>query len=181
MSDYSFMKSGSGNVSGTFELSDDFKEDISILMSYFIEKSAEVAAKYSNYCGRNGVTKKDLEYGMKYQVFEIGGNLAEIDRIREEFREDMENCECEEYIDDDGTPMDYTCEYCLNKDKEAGIDDMIVPDHEIDEFEIISGDKINESNREFINKVHCCYLKFPDWEPETLISQKLKEAIIAMS
>ena len=91
MSDYSFMKSGFNSegsaMANPFEGFSE--EDIQILLSLFVSNAMINAAKYSKLAGRNGVTKTDVEYGLKYEVFEF---FQRDDLIQgyEEIKKDME-------------------------------------------------------------------------------------------
>ena len=95
MSDFSFMKSGfneGGNINGNpfegFSM-----EDIQILLSLFVSNAMINAAKYSKFAGRNGVTKKDIEYGLKYEVVEFFKRddlLKGYEEIKQEMEEEIE-------------------------------------------------------------------------------------------
>ena len=91
MSDYSFMKSGfnSGGSSMANPFEGFSEEDIQILLSLFVSNAMINAAKYSKLAGRNGVTKTDVEYGLKYEVFEF---FQRDDLLQgyEEIKKDME-------------------------------------------------------------------------------------------
>ena len=41
------------------------------------EAAVVMAAKYAKGCGRNTVTSTDMEYGMKYSVCNVAGNITE--------------------------------------------------------------------------------------------------------
>ena len=67
MSDYSFMKSGLGNTNESSNtLSSGDLENIEILLSLFISNAIFNASKYVTHCGRNGVSKIDINYALKY-------------------------------------------------------------------------------------------------------------------
>ena len=61
------------------------------------------AAKYVEYCGRDGVTKTDLEYGMKYEISEFAKRdniLEDLEEMRREYHAELER-EDAEYEDEE--------------------------------------------------------------------------------
>jgi hypothetical protein len=57
------------------------------------------------------------------------------------------------------------------------LDEMIVPDNEIENFNRISEDKINNDNRDFVEKIHNYYDTWDSWTPETPLQISLRDAI----
>jgi hypothetical protein len=112
------------------------------------------AAKYVEYCQRNGVTQEDVVYGLIYEVFEFlnDPNLsANIEQSIGEINETDEE-------DDD-------------------LDDIIVPDEQIQGFSRITDELINADNEVFVNKMHNYYDNWENWEPQDEIQIILKNAI----
>ena len=83
MSDYSFMQSGlSGDYNPMASIS---PQDLILLLGVFSKNAIAKASRHVKLCGRNGVTKKDMEYALKYEVFDFLGNpdvFEEINRIK---------------------------------------------------------------------------------------------------
>lgn len=156
MSDYSFMKSGQSTILEKTSLSETELENIENMLSLFTSNAFLNAAKYVEYCERNGITKEDILYGLRYEIFEflerpdILENLAEIEK---EIM--MEN----------------------SSDDELDMEEYIIPDGELNSFERISDDKINDDNQEFVNKIHKYYDTWNAWEPKTPMEHILKNAI----
>lgn len=87
--DYSFMKTGSNN-SAEFGIN---IEEVQVILSLFISNSFINAAKYAGISKRNGVTKDDINLGLKYEVrkfFENDSLLSDIDEMKREY-EEMKN------------------------------------------------------------------------------------------
>jgi hypothetical protein len=70
MSNFSFMQSGLGGGTGEFNE----MEDLKVMLSLFISNAMINAARFVKICGRDGVTKMDIEYCLKYEVFEFFNN-----------------------------------------------------------------------------------------------------------
>jgi histone H3/H4 len=170
MSDYSFMKSGlgSGAEPSKPSLSSEDIENIEILLSLFISNAISNASKYVTHCGRNGVSKIDINYALKYEVFEFLNNKNindDIQKATEDYHAYLEELDEEESHDseDDATSSaDAT---------------FIIPDDEVDEFARIDSSLICDSNREFIEKFHKHYDKWDSWIPESPLDKILKNAI----
>ena len=101
MSDYGFMKSGFGTASEPVKkpLSGEDIEHIEILLSLFISNSISNASKYVTHCGRNGVSKEDINYALKYEVFEFLNNKninADIKQATEDYHEYLDEASYEE-------------------------------------------------------------------------------------
>ena len=166
MSDYSFMKSGlgSGNEPSKNTLSTNDIEHIEILLSLFISNAITNASKYVTHCGRNGVSKIDINYALKYEVFEFLNNKNindDIQKATEDYNDYLE--ELEEELDD-----------ANNSDTEES---FIIPDEEVDEFAQINPELICDDNREFIEKFHKHYDTWDSWEPESPLDKILKNSI----
>ena len=156
MSDYSFMKTGFSNTSAQ-GLNEDEEYNIISLVTLFGVNAMENAAQYITYCDRPGITKEDLIYGMRYEVFEFLNDpniYKKANKIKDEL------------IDEDDDDSDW-----------EDIDDLILPDEEITSFARIDESKINDENREFIEKMHHYYDMWNSWEPQTPLENILKRAI----
>jgi hypothetical protein len=103
MGDFDFMSSGLGDCEGgAYE--DKVKEFITAMLSLFISKALENSVQYVEICDRNGITKLDLEMALKYQASEFFKNPnlnAELEEVKEEIRQEMEEYDSEDYEDED--------------------------------------------------------------------------------
>jgi len=168
MSDYSFMKSGLGNSSeykpslNIYDI-----ENIEILLSLFISNAITTASKYVTYCGRNGVSKIDIQYALKYEVFEFLNRSTMLDDIKqatEDYNQYIESLNNSEDEDDAETETDE-------------LDGIIIPDDEVDEFKRIDLSLIDDDNKEFTDKIHTHYDNWDSWNPDTPLNKILKNAI----
>ena len=72
MSDYSFMRSGTATTQpSNYGLSND---DIIQMVNLFVSNAMISGSKYSKLCERNGITREDMEYGLKYEVLTFFDN-----------------------------------------------------------------------------------------------------------
>ena len=157
MSEYSFMRSGSSNI--PIQNPDIMSPaDLMALLALFSSRSMENAAKYVDYCDRNGVTTTDVIYGLRYEVFEFMNNPNIINEANE-MKEEMESVEDEE--DDDDSDWE----------------DIIVEDDEIEAFHRIDNTKIDEHNRQFITKMHKYYDEWDSWVPDSPLNIIFKNSI----
>lgn len=156
MSDYSFMKTGFTNTTQQ-SLSEDEEFNIISLVNLFGVKAMENAAQYITYCERPGITKEDLVYGMRYEVFEFL-NDPDIYKKANKIKDEI--------IEDDDEDSDW-----------EDIEDLILPDEEITSFTRIDESKINDENRDFINKIHHYYDTWDSWVPQSPLENILKRAI----
>ena len=161
MEDYSFMKSGRGLNQPVNQFSEIDQQNIQILLSLFLSNGMINAAKYSNYCGRNGVTQQDMLYGLRYEIFEFT-NRTDLDKgiaeIKEEYESYLEDPEAED-------------------DTEQMIDEMTMDDDKIESYSRILNDKVTDENREFVDKMHNYYDNWDCWQPATPLEQILKRGI----
>jgi histone H3/H4 len=160
------MKSGlgSGNESSNSALSVADLENIEILLSLFISNAISNASKYVTHCGRNGVSKIDINYALKYEVFEFLNNKNindDIQKATEDYHDYLEELDEEESDD------------ASNAEDES----FIIPDEEVDEFARINPELICDGNREFIEKFHKHYDNWDSWVPESPLDKILKNAI----
>ena len=170
MSDYSFMKSGLGSGAETSKpsLSSEDIENIEILLSLFISNAISNASKYVTHCGRNGVSKIDINYALKYEVFEFLNNKNindDIQKATEDYHAYLEELDEESDDSEDADAASST---------DAA---FIIPDEEVDEFARIDSSLICDSNREFIEKFHKHYDNWDSWEPESPLDKILKNSI----
>ena len=125
-SDYNFMKAGRSTLIEPPKLSDSELESIDVLLSLFISNAMINSSNYVNYCGRNGVSATDLVYGLRYEVFEFFSrpNLNnDIAQMTEDYRDMLDN-------ESDGDEDD--------------IDDLVMPDDEVEEFKKIDSNNITK-------------------------------------
>ena len=172
MSDYSFMKSGLGSPGVQNPIISDAElENIEILLSLFMTNGIDNAAKYVSYCKRNGVTVMDISLGLKYEVFEFlkrKNLMNDIAKETEEYRKFKEELSDEDSNDDDDG----------EEEAEEEVENSnIVPDEEVEPFSRINPEYIDDSNREFIEKMHEYYDTWDSWEPDTPFNKILKNAI----
>jgi hypothetical protein len=166
MSDYSFMKSGLGNSSESKpSLTAEDIENIEILLSLFITNAITTASTYVTHCGRNGVSKEDIQYALKYEVFEFLNRTTMLDDIKqatEDYNQYIESVEASSDEEDED---------------EDELNSIIIPDNEVDVFKRIDISLIDDDNKEFIDKIHKHYDNWDSWIPDTPLNIILKNAI----
>ena len=187
MSDYSFMRSGFSNLIEPPRISEQDKENLEIMLALFTSNALINAAKYVEYCGRNGVTQMDVLYGLIYEVFEFlnRSDLNEgIEEIKEEYYKMYNFSEDDEDYEDEDENENYEHENQNYEDDKniaerdfGELNNMIVPDNEIENFKRITEDKITSENRDFVEKIHRYYDNWDSWNPETLLQISLRDAI----
>ena len=167
MSDYSFMKSGLGSPGvQSPSISEVELENIEILLSLFMTNGIDNAAKYVTHCKRNGVTVMDISLGLKYEVFEFlkrKNLMNDIKKETEEYKKFKEELSDEDSNDED--------------EDEIEDNPNVVPDEEVEPFSRIKPEYIDDSNREFVQKMHEYYDTWDSWEPDTPFNKILKNAI----
>lgn len=177
MSDYSFMRSGFSNLVEPPRLSEEDKENLEIMLALFTSNALINAAKYVEYCGRNGVTQMDVLYGLIYEVFEFL-NRSDLNEGMEEIRQEYYKMyEFSEEEDDEDYEETQDIETNIAEKDFGELNNMIVPDNEVENFNRISSDKINADNSEFIEKIHRYYDNWDSWAPETPLQISLRDAI----
>lgn len=178
MSDYSFMQSG---LTGDYNPMASFNtEDLILLLGVFAKNAIIKASRHVKLCGRNGVTKKDMEYALKYEVFDFLDNpdvFAEISRIRnaiqeEELEDDDEEYESEEELEETEEETGIAEELT-----DAIIGDNVVPDDEIQEYTEISPETVSIEDQEFIRNYYRYAETWNTWEPNGPIESALHGAI----
>jgi len=170
MSKYSFLKSGHSNLVEPLKISNKEKEDIESILNVFIVNAIKNAAIYVEFSNRNGITKDDMCYGLRYEVFEFlkrPNILEEIEQMKKEISND--NGDSDNGDSDNGDSD--------NGNDNGNENDFIVPDNILNKFERIELKYINETNKEFITKYHEYYDKWEEWKPQTPIEHILKNAI----
>lgn len=183
MSDYSFLKSGHNLVDEPKKFNQKEQENIMIMLSLFSSNALINGAKYCELCERDGVTKEDLVYGMRYEVFEFlkRDNLMEsMDEMAKDYYEEMKNKSEDEEIEEEEIEDEDIDEQEMD---EEDIDDLVVPDSEIEPFERIKKDKLNKlegDNKDFAEKMHNYYDNWDTWNPETPLEKILKNGIDKM-
>ena len=170
------MKSGLGNTNESSNtLSSGDLENIEILLSLFISNAIFNASKYVTHCGRNGVSKIDINYALKYEVFEFLNNKNindDIKKATEDYHDYLE--ELDEESDYDSEDANATT---TSNETNTLEESFIIPDKELDEFSRIDSSLICDSNREFIEKIHTHYDNWDSWVPESPLDKILKNAI----
>lgn len=202
MSDYSFMQSG---LSGDYNPMAGFSQhDLLILLGVFTRNAMEVAGRHAKLCGRNGVTKNDLQTALKYEVFDFVGNpdtFAELMRIKTEMAsgegEECENeadqptiihhseldlspCTDDEDEDDDEEGEAEEEPSFAQELTDALVGDKVVPDDEIQEYSEIDPESANIEDREFLRNYYNYKKKWDTWEPTDGIETSLYNAINAI-
>lgn len=165
MSDYSFMRSGFSNLNQPDPRVEEFKDNSMILLSLFSANAMQNAAKHVELCGRNGVTKEDVQYGLKYEVFEFL-NRANMDEELQKIKEEMD-----EYDSDESDSEDYENET-----------DLIVDDEEVEEFkrmETKNIEDLEDNDQIFINNMYKYADDWDSWLPQTPLETVLKNGINA--
>ena len=97
MSDFGFMSSGFGDIGGN-AYEENFRINITAMLSLFISKALEDSLKYIKICKRNAVTKKDLEMALKFQTLRFFQNPElenELDEMKEEIKAELNDEELE--------------------------------------------------------------------------------------
>ena len=183
MSDYSFLKTGFSNLVEPVKMTDAEREDIEIMLGLFTSNALINASKYVQYCGRNAVTKTDILYGLQYEVFEFL-QRSDLNEGLNEIRADYEKLRLEEYEmeDQDEDEEESDSEYDNIDERELNLEntelgEMIIPDQEVEDFQRINEDKINDENREFVGKLHNYNDTWSTWQPQSDLEVILKNAI----
>ena len=181
MSDYSFMQSGlSGDYNPMASIS---PQDLILLLGVFSKNAIAKASRHVKLCGRNGVTKKDMEYALKYEVFDFLGNpdvFEEINRIKNAIQSEIEQ---EEELEEDEELEDEELE---EQEEETGIaeeltdaivGDNVVPDIEVQEYSQIDPETVDVQDREFLRNYYRYAETWNTWQPETPMEATLYSAI----
>ena len=66
------------------------EEDIISMINLFISNALLTAEKYCRLCNRNCITKKDIDYGIKYEVYVFFNRpnlINEIEEIKKELND----------------------------------------------------------------------------------------------
>ena len=160
MADYSFMKSGSDMIRTNPVLDENIEQNIMSMLTLFTSNALINASEYSKICGRNGITKEDIKYGLIFEVFEFIKNpnlLADLNEVEEELlKEDTDNDEDWEDVDEN---------------------DNIFPENKLDEFSRIDIHNVKDKDKDFVTKYHNYYDSWGDWEPTNQLETILKDAI----
>ena len=193
MSDYSFMQSG---LAGDYNPQPAIPhEDLIILLGVFTRNSMENAARHAKLCGRNGVTKEDVQTALKYEVFDFTSNpdtLAELQRIKEEIGREMaedeaeeEEEEAEEEEEDEAEEEEAEAEEYEEGPSMAEefldelVGDKVVPDDEIQEYSEIDLESAPTDERKFLEKFYNSKKNWDTWVPKDNIEKAIYSAINA--
>lgn len=176
MSDYSFMQSG---LAGDYNPQPSIPyEDLIILLGVFTKNSMVNAARHAKLCGRNGVTKEDVQTALKYEVFDFTSNpdtLAELQRIKEEIGREMEEDEAEEEEDEAEGEGPSMAEEFLDE----LVGDKVVPDEEIQEYSEIDLESAPTDERKFLEKFYNSKKNWATFVPKDNIERAIYSAINA--
>lgn len=166
--DYNFMKTGFDNTNSSKGFSKEQIENLKITISLFTSNAMINAAKYVELCERNGITQTDLEYGLKYEVFEFLKRpdfQESLEEVRKDYYEEVNKVELErqDAVEDD--------------DLENDLEEFIVDDDEIDDFKRLDKEITNKEDKDFVSKLHNYYDTWDSWVPETPLEKVLKNSI----
>ena len=98
MSDFGFMSAGFGDTDDN-AYEENFRINITAMLSLFISKALEDSMKYIKICKRNAVTKHDLEMALKFQTLRFWKNPELENEIAEMKEEIIEELDGEYYSD----------------------------------------------------------------------------------
>ena len=159
------MRSGFSNLNQPDPRVEEFKDNAMVLLSLFSANGMDNAARHAELCGRNGVTKEDVQYGLKYEVFEFL-NRANMEEELQKIKEEIE-----EYDSDESDSEDYETN-----------DNYIVKDEDVEHFLRMDESKINQlkgENKEFILNMYKYADDWDDWVPQSPLETVLKNGINA--
>lgn len=167
MSDYSFMKSGSGN--GTYQdnsennLDKKTENDILSLILVFIEDATKLSVTYSNHANRNKATVKDLSLALKVRAFH-GDEFWNLPDVQEKIQsaQDFINEE-EEYTES-------------NEDEDMEISNDDADNMEAEEEEYIEF-SLSSCTCKICKDMNEIDSKWGTWEPTDNINKILKKHI----
>lgn len=158
MSDYSFMKTGFNNLVEQTKLSDEEMRNIEAMLALFMSNAMKDAMTYTELSNRNHVTKEDIKYGLRYEVFEFLNTENLVDKVN-----DM-NDELDE-LEDDEEDYEYMDDVLVSEEE-------LIPFKRIDDVSNIEGD-----NLEFVEKMNHYYDIWDEWIPDTPLLKILKNSI----
>ena len=162
------MKTGFDCSNSSKGFSDKQIENLKIMISLFTSNAMINAAKYVELSDRNGITQEDIEYGLKYEVFEFLNRpdfQESLEEVRKDYYKELENVELErqDAVEDDNLEND--------------LEEFIVDDDEIDDFKRLDKEITNKEDKDFVSKLHNYYDTWDSWVPETPLEKILKNAI----
>ena len=191
------MKTGFNNVNSVSMYNKEQIKDMEIMLCLFVSNAMLNASRYCELCERDGITKEDVVYGIRYEVFEFlkRDNLEKAlkemkEDYEEEIKKDTESDEEDIGGGDEGeTGGDEGEDIGDNEDSEDigdgdEIDKMIVDDDEIEDFRRIQPELLSKLEKSediiFIDNMHKYYDTWDSWEPETPLEKILKSGIDKM-
>ena len=158
MSDYSFMKTGFNNVISPNQPSPEEIREIEAMLALFISNSTVNAARYVELSNRQDITKEDIVYGLRYEVFEFLNNDNLVEKINNMNDELDEECDEDEEGEEENS--------------------MILDDEDVQPFTRINNlDNFTQEDQVFVNKMNNYFDGWDDWVPETPLLNILKNAI----
>ena len=210
MGEFGFMSSGVGDVGGD-AYEENFRINITAMLSLFISKALEDSMKYIQICKRNAVTKKDLEMALKFQTLRFFQNPElenELTEMKEEIRAELDGEEGEYYsassdsgegvwedipegeadagagaIECEGDEDEVEAVEVLSlEDGLTGIlQQFTLEDGESDEFSRANLRETEVKDRNFVVDFHKCSDSWDSWEPENDMQKTLFNAIESMT
>lgn len=184
MSDYNFMKSGISNFNDD-NLNNDLVDYAQSLITLFIIKATKLGTRYCVLSKRNTLTKKDIEYALKYQAIEFMKQTdikKELENIDEQLFSLLGNEN--DKAQDDISDNDISDDDDINDDE---VSDDDISDDEIylepeDPFKRVDIKFITEyDDILFVKKMHHYYEYWTQWKPTNYFETKIKIAIDKMS
>ncbi len=177
MSDYSFMQSG---LSGDYNPGIYFTTRSYSSIGVFSKNAIAKASRHVKLCGRNGVTKKDMEYALKYEVFDfvketltylkklielktpfkVKSNRKKKRRRKSEDEETDEDEDEDEELEEEETGI-------AEELTDAIVGDNVVPDTEVQEYSQIDPETVDVQDREFLRNYYRYAETWDTWQPET--------------
>ena len=185
------MKTGFDNLSSVSMYNKEQIKDMQVMLCLFVSNAMLNASRYCELCERDGITKEDVVYGIRYEVFEFlkRDNLEKAlkemkEDYEEEIKKDIESDEKDiENKDIDGNESE-TSDEGENISYGDEIDKMIVDDDEIEDFRRIQPELLSKLEKSediiFIDNMHKYYDTWDSWEPETPLEKILKSGIDKM-
>jgi histone H3/H4 len=170
--EYNFMRSGVGTVTDTLNITNDFKWNMSSLLSVFLEKSIETAITYATHGNRNGITAKDIVLSLKVEVFKF----ATRDNIYEELNQVKEELQAMSETDTDSSLDSLSSSHGSNSSLHTVGETTDEPDTDSEEF---FADPFVVSTCEcgICKEINDIENRWVGWTPDTPLEKSLHSAI----
>ena len=194
--DYSFMKTGFNNVISNKPDQPDV-ENLEVMLALFISNATTNGAKYYELASRNGLTKEDIIYGLRYEVFEFLNRdniMEELNNIKDEMKEEESDYgigwtlgwEWYELLDGvEKTGWHWEGDGPEPTNKPTGSPPLdffedyedLIEDEEIDNFTRVSELNVSDENKVFVKKMNDYYDTWDSWIPQNNLEEILKVGI----